>query len=61
MYFVDVLQRLKERKLDIGFASDLKRRIKEHKTGDSASAGEKYFKATKGKRTLRLMLKDSLE
>lgn len=83
MYFVYVLQSLKDRKLYIGFTSNLKRRIEEHKTGGSnstkkrlpfrlvfyeafiskkdAQKREHYFKTTKGKRTLRLMLKESLE
>lgn len=83
MYYVYVLQSLKDKKLYIGFTSDLKRRSKEHKTGGSdstkkrlpfrlvfyeafiskkdAEKREQYFKTTKGKRTLRLMLKDSLE
>ena len=82
MYYVYVLQSLKDKKLYIGYTANLRRRLKEHKHGGSESTKkrlpfrlifyeafilegdakrrEKYFKTTKGKRALRLMLKDSL-
>jgi putative endonuclease len=37
MFYVYILQSLKDRKLYIGYASNLKRRLKEHKTGGSVS------------------------
>ena len=37
MYYAYILQSLKDKKLYIGFTSDLKRRLKEHKTGGSKS------------------------
>jgi putative endonuclease len=83
MYYVYILQSLKDKKLYIGYTTDLKRRIKEHKYGGSESTKkrlpfrlvfyeafilekdakrrEKYFKTTKGKRSLKLMLADSLK
>jgi putative endonuclease len=83
MYYVYILQSLKDKKLYIGYTADLKRRIKEHKYGGSKSTKtrlpfrlvfceafilekdakrrEKYFKTTKGKRSLKLMLADSLK
>jgi len=37
MHYVYVLQSLKDKKLYIGYSSNLKRRLKEHKTGGSRS------------------------
>ena len=37
MYYVYVLQSLKDKKLYIGYTADLKRRMIEHKTGGSIS------------------------
>jgi len=37
MYYVYVLQSLKDKKLYIGFTSDLRRRLKQHKFGGSMS------------------------
>ena len=37
MFYVYILQSLKDKKLYIGYSSDLKRRLKEHKTGGSKS------------------------
>jgi putative endonuclease len=37
MFYVYILQSLKDRKLYIGYTSNLKRRLKEHKTGGSSS------------------------
>lgn len=82
MYFVYVLQSLKDKKFYIGFTSNIKRRLEEHRIGGSnstkkrlpfrlvfceafisekdAKRRERYFKTTKGKRALKLMLKTSL-
>ena len=83
MYYVYVLISLKDNKFYIGFTNDLKRRLKEHKSGKNTSTKsrlplelvyyeahlskadamrrERYFKTTKGKSTLRQMLRDSLK
>lgn len=37
MYYVYVLQRMKDNNFYIGYSSDLKRRLKEHKAGGSLS------------------------
>lgn len=37
VYYAYILQSLKDRKLYIGYSSDLRRRLKEHKTGGSKS------------------------
>ncbi|HHT9120697.1 MAG TPA: GIY-YIG nuclease family protein [Candidatus Hypogeohydataceae bacterium YC41] len=37
MYYVYVLKSLRDGKLYIGYSSDLKRRLREHKTGGSKS------------------------
>lgn len=47
MYYVYVLQSLKDKKLYIGFTSNLKRRFKEHQLGNS--------KSTKSRRPLKLI------
>jgi len=82
MYYVYVLLSLKDKKFYIGFTNDLKKRLKEHNSGNNISTKsrlpleliyyeghlskkdtarrEKYFKTTKGKSTLRQMLRDSL-
>ncbi len=83
MYYVYVLLSKKDRKLYIGYTSDLKRGLKEHNDGKASSTKsrrplklihyeahlskkdaerrEKYFKTTKGKATLKQMLRDSLK
>lgn len=80
---VYVLYSKKDGKFYIGFTSDLKRRLSEHKAKKNyttlrhdnpelvlsedfknkqdALRRERYFKTSKGKRTLRLMLKKTLE
>lgn len=82
MYYCYILRSNKDRKLYIGYSSDLKKRLKEHSAGvvvstktrmplelifyeafkDQADAKrrEKYFKTTKGKSSLRQMLRKSL-
>jgi len=82
MYFTYVLQSLKDKKLYIGYTTDLKRRLEEHKFGGSdstrkrlpfrfvfyeafvskedAKRREGYFKTNKGKKALKLILRDSL-
>jgi len=82
MYYVYVLLSLKDNKFYIGLTSDLKRRLKEHNSGNNTSTKsrlpfkliyyeahlskadamrrERYFKTTKGKSTLKQMLRDSL-
>ena len=82
-YYVYVLLSLKDKKFYIGFTNDLKRRMKEHKSGKNISTKsrlpleliyyeahlsktdaerrERYFKTTKGKSTLRQILRDSLK
>jgi putative endonuclease len=37
MFYIYILQSLKDSKLYIGYTSNLKRRLKEHKTGGSVS------------------------
>jgi putative endonuclease len=83
MYYVYILQSLKNGDLYAGFSEDLKTRIKTHFNKEvyttkrmgtvrlifyeaylsekDARRREKYFKTTKGKRTLKLMLEDSLK
>jgi len=80
MFYVYILQSLKDGKLYIGFTANLKRRMREHECGGSDSTRKRlpfrlvfyeafisredarrregYFKTTKGKRALRLMLRD---
>ncbi len=82
-YFVYVLFSEKDRKLYIGFTSDLEQRKRQHFNGEvistfrrrplkliyfeahlskiAALRREAYFKTTSGKRTLRQMLKETLE
>jgi putative endonuclease len=82
MYYTYVLQSLKDKKLYIGYSSNLKRRLSQHKSGGSISTKrrlpfrcifyesfiskedarrrEGYFKTTKGKKALKLMLRVSL-
>ena len=81
MFYVYILQSLKDKKLYIGYSSNLKRRLQEHKTGssfstksrlpfelicyeafrsaDDARRRESYFKSSKGKSTLKQMLRNS--
>ncbi len=83
MYTVYILYNKKDDKFYIGFTSDLKRRLSEHKAKKNhttlrysdfelvlsedfknkqdASRREKYFKTTKGRKALRLMLKETLK
>lgn len=82
MFYTYILYSLKYKQFYIGYSSDLKRRLKEHLSGEvkstkgkemvlifyeafksesDARRRELYFKTTKGKRVLRLMLKDSLK
>ena len=83
MYYVYILQSLKNGDLYAGFSEDLKTRIKTHfckgvhttermgkirlifyeayLSKKDARRREKYFKTTKGKRTLKIMLEDSLK
>jgi len=80
MYYVYVLQSLKDGKLYIGFTRNLEKRVNEHNKGyvpstkprtplklifyeaylneKDAIRREDYFKSTKGKRTLKIMLKE---
>jgi putative endonuclease len=82
-YTVYVLYSQADSKFYIGFTSDLKRRLLEHRSKrnhttsryknfelifredfiskQDAMRRERYFKTSKGKRTLRLMLKESLK
>lgn len=83
MHYVYVLFSLSDRKLYIGFSTDVKRRLKEHNQGKNISTKsrrpfeliyyeahlsksdaqrrERYFKTTKGKSTIRQMLRNSLK
>jgi len=83
MHYVYVLLSEKDGKFYIGFTSDLKRRLKEHKDGKAQSTKsrhplkllfyeahlsekdarrrESYFKTSKGKATLKQMLRGSLQ
>lgn len=83
MFYVYILQSLKDQKFYIGFTADLKKRLQEHKNGESkatrprlpirlvfyesylnkydALRRENYFKTSKGKITLRRMLKEFLK
>jgi len=80
-YYVYVLLSLKDKKFYIGYTSDLKRRLQEHKRGKNISTKprrplkliyyeahlskkdaqrrERYFKTSKGKSTLRQIVRDS--
>jgi len=80
MFFVYVLQSLKDQKLYIGYTRDLEKRLSQHNNGEVASTKprtplklifyeaylnqkdalrrEDYFKTTKGKRSLKIMLKE---
>lgn len=59
MFYVYVLQSLKDNKLYIGFTSDLKRRFKEHNNGESKSTKSRkpfellYYEAHKSERDAR--------
>jgi len=52
MYYVYVLQSLKDKKLYIGFTDDLERRVKEHNDGKNFS--------TKSRRLFKLMFYEAL-
>jgi putative endonuclease len=82
MFYVYVLESLKDEKFYTGFTEDIKRRIDEHNSGENISTArrrplklvyyeafcdkndalrrERYFKSTKGKTTLRQMLRNYL-
>ena len=82
MYYVYILQSLKNGKMYTGFSRNLRARLKAHKNKGvhttkrmgqvelifyeafkkeaDAKRREKYLKTTKGKRTLKLILKESL-
>jgi len=83
MYFVYVLQSLKDKMFYIGYTANINRRMLEHKTGGSISTKKRlpfkllyyeaycskidakrregYFKTTKGKKALKLMLRETLK
>ncbi|MDD5226031.1 MAG: GIY-YIG nuclease family protein [Candidatus Omnitrophica bacterium] len=83
MFYTYALESLRDRKLYIGFTSDLKKRFSEHQAGKvistrsrrplrilfyeafrsdvDAKRRERYFKTTKGKSSLRQMLRCCLE
>lgn len=83
MYYIYVLQLLRDNSLYVGYSTNLKQRIISHKKGrnfstkyklpiklifyeayterSDAKRREKYFKTTKGKTTLRTMLKDYIK
>jgi putative endonuclease len=83
MYSVYILYSKNDDKFYIGFTSDLKRRLAEHKAKKNHTTSrydnfelvlsenfknkqdalrrEKYFKTTKGRKSLRLMLKEMLK
>jgi len=82
MFYVYILQSAKDKKLYIGFSTDINQRFKKHKEGDTKSTRprrplkliyseahisekdarrrERYFKTTKGKSSLRQILRDTL-
>ena len=82
MYFVYVLQSLKDKNFYIGFTNNLYKRLQEHNRGDNISTSkrkpfklifyeahhsktdalrrEKYLKTSKGKATLKQILRDYL-
>ncbi|PIR91180.1 excinuclease ABC subunit C [bacterium (Candidatus Gribaldobacteria) CG10_big_fil_rev_8_21_14_0_10_37_46] len=59
MFYVYVLQSLKDKKLYIGYSADLKRRLEEHKTGGSVSTKKRlpfkllYYEAHTNKEDAR--------
>jgi len=83
MHYTYVLKSQKKEWIYIGFTSNLRRRLAEHKKGLSKSTKpyrpielvfyeayksksdakkrEEYFKTTRGKRVLKLMLQESLK
>jgi len=82
MFYVYVLQSLRDKKLYIGFSKNIKKRFKKHKEGSvkstknrrpfkliyleahtsekDARRREKYFKTTKGKSSLKQVLRNAL-
>ncbi len=83
MYYVYVLQSLKDGKFYIGFTNNIEDRVKDHNSGKNLSTElrrplkliyyeahcekgdalrrEAYFKTTKGKVTIRQVLKEYLD
>jgi len=83
MFYTYVLESLKDRKLYVGYTSDLKKRFLEHQAGEvistksrrpfrllfyeafcsraDAKRRERYFKTTKGRSSLKQMLRHCLE
>jgi putative endonuclease len=83
MYYVYVLRSVVDRKLYIGYTTNLTNRFQQHQAGavtstksrrpfelifyegyksmEDAKRRERYFKTSKGKSSLRLMLQDSLK
>ena len=81
-YYVYILKSLKDKKMYIGYTTNLRKRFKKHQNGQvpstksrrpfelifyeayksikDAKRREKYFKTDKGKSTLRIMLRYSL-
>jgi len=82
-YYVYVLLSERDKKLYIGYSSDVYRRLEQHNAGlntstacrrplrliyfeahlhqDDALKRESYFKSTSGKRTLKIVLNNSLQ
>jgi len=82
-WYVYVLRSLKDTQFYIGTTNDIKRRFKQHQSGQNISTAqrlpfellyyeahrsktdalrrEKYFKTTKGKVTLRQVIRESLK
>ena len=82
MYYVYILQSLKDNKFYIGFTTNIEKRIEDHNSGknlstelrrpfklvyyeahcdkDDALRRESYFKTTKGKATIRQVLRKYL-
>jgi putative endonuclease len=83
MFYVYILQSLKDKKLYIGFTSNLRKRLIDHNTGgtkstklrrpfrliyyeahlskEDAKRRERYFKTSKGKNTLKQILRNTLK
>ena len=83
MYYTYILRSIRDRKLYIGYTTNLERRLTEHQMGKSISTAcrrpfqlifyeafldeksakrrESYFKTTKGKTALKIMVRETLE